>query len=82
MARMTAAPRKAASTSRAPPFRAVQLATLVDTVPTGNRWLHEMKYDGYRVLLSVGGGEAVAYTRSGLDWSEKFSGLVDDALKL
>jgi bifunctional non-homologous end joining protein LigD len=82
MARMTAAPRKAASTSRAPPFRAVQLATLVDTVPTGNRWLHEMKYDGYRVLLSVGGGEAVAYTRSGLDWSEKFSGLVADALKL
>jgi bifunctional non-homologous end joining protein LigD len=33
-------------------------------------------------LLSVGGGEAVAYTRSGLDWSEKFSGLVADALKL
>lgn len=50
-----------------PPFRPVQLATLVDTVPTGTRWLHEMKYDGYRVLLAVGGGTAVAYTRSGLD---------------
>ena len=31
-----------------PPFQPVQLATLVDTVPTGDRWLHEMKYDGYR----------------------------------
>jgi bifunctional non-homologous end joining protein LigD len=65
-----------------PPFRPVQLATLVDTVPTGTRWLHEMKYDGYRVLLAVGGGTAVAYTRSGLDWSEKFAGLVEAASKL
>lgn len=65
-----------------PPFQPVQLATLVDSVPTGNRWLHEMKYDGYRVLLAVGGGEAVAYTRSGLDWSQKFAGLVADAAKL
>jgi bifunctional non-homologous end joining protein LigD len=32
-----------------PPFRPVQLATLVDTVPTGSGWLHEMKYDGYRL---------------------------------
>lgn len=65
-----------------PPFRAVQLATLVDTVPTGARWLHEMKYDGYRLLVAVGGGQARAYTRSGLDWSEKFEAIVDAATKL
>ena len=65
-----------------PPFRPVQLATLVDTVPTGDRWLHEMKYDGYRVLIAVGGGQARAYTRSGLDWSEKFAGIVADAAQL
>jgi bifunctional non-homologous end joining protein LigD len=41
-----------------------------------------MKYDRYRVLLSVGGGEAVAYRRSGLDWSAKFSALVADAAEL
>ncbi|WP_287286403.1 hypothetical protein, partial [Mesorhizobium sp.] len=29
-----------------PAFRPVQLATLVDTVPAGDRWIHEMKYDG------------------------------------
>jgi len=65
--------RAAATAIKPPPFRAVQLATLVDTVPTGSRWLHEMKYDGYRLLVAVGGGEARAYTRSGLDWSDTFS---------
>jgi bifunctional non-homologous end joining protein LigD len=65
-----------------PPFRPVQLATLVDTVPTGDRWLHEMKYDGYRLEVAVGGGEARAYTRSGLDWSDRFDGIVEQAAKL
>jgi len=69
-------------TSGPPPFRSVQLAQLVDTVPSGDRWLHEMKYDGYRTLIAIGGGEARAYTRSGLDWSEKFAPLVADAAKL
>lgn len=41
-----------------------------------------MKYDGYRVLIAVGGGEARAYTRSGLDWSEKFGGIVAAAAQL
>ncbi len=71
-----------ASALKAPPFRSVQLATLVDTVPTGDRWLHEMKYDGYRVLIAVGGGEARAYTRSGLDWSDRFADIVAAAAKL
>ena len=65
-----------------PPFRPVQLATLVDAVPPGNRWLHEMKYDGYHLEVAVGGGEARAYTRSGLDWSDKFSGIVEQAARL
>ena len=65
-----------------PPFRPVQLAALVDAVPTGDRWLHEMKYDGYRALVAVGGGKARAYTRSGLDWSEKFAGIVAAAAAL
>ncbi|NMN06736.1 MULTISPECIES: DNA ligase D [unclassified Novosphingobium] len=86
MARVSAARKPRAAprlrTAGPPPFQPVQLATLVDSVPTGNRWIHEMKYDGYRVLLAIGGGEAVAYTRSGLDWSEKFAGLAADAAKL
>jgi bifunctional non-homologous end joining protein LigD len=65
-----------------PPFRAVQLATLVDHVPEGNAWIHEMKYDGYRCLIAVGGGAARAYTRSGLDWSQRFAPLVKAAASL
>jgi bifunctional non-homologous end joining protein LigD len=55
-----------------PKFREPQKATLVDAVPSGAGWLHEMKYDGYRCQLAIGGGEARIYTRSGLDWTDKF----------
>ena len=41
-----------------------------------------MKYDGYRVLIAVGGGEARAYTRSRMDWSEKFASIVQNAAQL
>jgi bifunctional non-homologous end joining protein LigD len=75
-------PRKAKTSGTPPPFRAVQLAALVDHVPAGNSWLHEMKYDGYRTLISVGGEEGRAYTRSGLDWTDKFAAIVADAATL
>nr|WP_084567610.1 DNA ligase D [Mesorhizobium sp. LNHC220B00] len=65
-----------------PAFRPLQLATLVDRVPAGDRWIHEMKYDGYRVLVAVGGGKARAYTRSGLDWSSRFPSILSEARKL
>ena len=65
-----------------PAFVAPQLATLVDHVPTGREWLHEVKYDGYRTLLAVGGGKAKAYTRTGLDWSERFAPIVEAAAAL
>ena len=62
-----------------PSFHKPQLATLVDAVPTGSGWLHEMKYDGYRCLLSIGGGAAKVFTRTGLDWSDKFPEIVEAA---
>ena len=65
-----------------PPFQPVQLAKLVDHVPEGNRWVHELKFDGYRCLVSIGGGNAHAFTRSGLDWSDKFKPIVEDAVGL
>ena len=73
---------KKASSKAPPPFEEPQLATLVDEVPTGNGWLHEYKYDGYRLLLSVGEGVATAWTRNGKDWSDKFKALVKAAAKL
>ncbi|MBC2776617.1 DNA ligase D [Parasphingopyxis marina] len=59
-------------TVKLPEFRKPQLATLVDAVPAGNNWLHEIKYDGYRALVAAAGGKAKIYTRSGLDWTAKF----------
>jgi bifunctional non-homologous end joining protein LigD len=65
-----------------PPFQEPQLATLVDDVPPGSSWIHEYKYDGYRLLLAVGDGVATAWTRKGLDWSDKFEPLVKAATRL
>jgi bifunctional non-homologous end joining protein LigD len=58
-----------------PKFRPVQLATLVDTVPTGNLWMHEIKFDGYRALVAASGDQVLVHTRSGLDWTDKFAPL-------
>ena len=69
--------------SKAPPkFREPQLATLVDEVPAGESWIHEYKYDGYRLLLAIGDGVATAWTRNGKDWSDRFKGLVKAAARL
>jgi bifunctional non-homologous end joining protein LigD len=70
------------SGGKLPAFQSVQLATLVDHVPEGGRWLHELKYDGYRTLVAVGNGEARGYTRSGLDWSEKYPAILTEAAAL
>ena len=68
--------------AKIPKFREPQKATLVDEVPTGSAWLHEMKYDGYRCLLAVAGGRARIYTRSGLDWTDKFPEIAEAAGKI
>ena len=70
------------SGGKLPAFVDPQLATLVDEAPDGGGWLSEMKYDGYRVLIAVGGGEAKLFTRSGKDWTEKFTGIAAGALSL
>jgi bifunctional non-homologous end joining protein LigD len=71
-----------AASKAPPPFEEPQLATLVDEVPTGSAWIHEIKYDGYRLLLAVGEGVATAWTRNGKDWSDKFKALVKAAARL
>jgi len=66
----------------APGFQEPQLCTLVDSVPTGSQWLHEVKYDGYRALISVAKGKATVFTRSGLDWTDKFQAIADAVARL
>ncbi len=65
-----------------PDFRDPQLCTLVDAVPTGSAWLHEVKYDGYRALVAVANGTAKVFTRTGLDWTDKFAGIAAAAATL
>lgn len=68
--------------ARLPAFVAPQLATLVDAAPPGEGWLHEIKYDGYRAIVSIAGGNVVIRTRNGLDWTERFQPLVGPLAKL
>jgi bifunctional non-homologous end joining protein LigD len=76
------APRKVAAKVKRPAFVEPQLATLVDAVPTGGEWLHEVKYDGYRILIATGGTGPRLYTRTGLDWTAKFPGIAEAAASL
>jgi bifunctional non-homologous end joining protein LigD len=50
--------------AKPPRFLPPQLATLVDEVPTGSSWLHEYKYDGYRLLIATAGGAARTLART------------------
>ncbi len=68
-----ARPRRAAA--KLSKFRSPQLATLVDAVPAGNGWMHEIKFDGYRALVACAGEQVRVYTRSGKDWTDKFEPL-------
>lgn len=80
-----AVPKKARArrvAAKAPPFQSPQLATLVDAVPTGNGWLHEIKYDGYRCLISVAGEQVKVFTRTGLDWTDRFAALAEEIADL
>src|SRR5262245_1844773 len=54
-----------------------QLATLVDTPPSGDEWLHEIKYDGYRIGARVRNGHVFLYTRNGNDWTAAFPDVAD-----
>ena len=75
--------RKAVATKRTmPAWREPQLATLVGVSPEGGEWLSEMKYDGYRALIGIAGGQARIYTRSGLDWTDKFPSVAAAAAAL
>jgi bifunctional non-homologous end joining protein LigD len=49
-----------------------ELATLVSEAPAGNEWIHEIKFDGYRILARMENGKVRLYSRNGLDWTERF----------
>ena len=59
-----------------------QLATLVQEPPSGDNWLHEIKFDGYRIGCRILNGHATLISRNGQDWTDRFSDIGDAAVKL
>lgn len=55
-----------------PAFVAPCLATLADKPPDSGNWIHEIKFDGYRIQARLNAGQVKLLTRRGLDWTEKF----------
>ncbi|HJW41929.1 MAG TPA: DNA ligase D [Rhizomicrobium sp.] len=68
--------------TRIPAFVAPQLARLVEAPPAGANWVHEIKFDGYRLQMRVEKHRAVLRTRKGLDWTERFPEIAADGAKL
>lgn len=56
-----------------PDFVAPALATLANKAPESGNWIHEIKFDGYRIQARLDGGEVKLLTRKGLNWTAKFA---------
>ncbi len=65
-----------------PAFIPPQLSTAVEAPPEGARWLHEIKHDGYRLQVRVDLGEVRLFTRSGLEWTDRFASIGREAASL
>ncbi|MET1047010.1 MAG: non-homologous end-joining DNA ligase [Hyphomicrobium sp.] len=60
-----------------PPFIEPCLATLVAKPPIGEDWVHEIKFDGYRIQARIEKSGVTLLTRNGLDWTDRFGALAD-----
>ncbi len=65
-----------------PSFVEPCLATLVDKAPGAARWIHEIKFDGYRIQARLEHGKVKLLTRKGLDWTDKFPTVAETVGKL
>jgi bifunctional non-homologous end joining protein LigD len=68
--------------SNMPKFIEPQLSKLVDRPPDQSGWAHEVKFDGYRAQLRVEKNKAVIRTRKGLDWTDRFAAIAQEASAL
>jgi bifunctional non-homologous end joining protein LigD len=62
-----------------PGFIEPSLATSIDKVPAGERWIHEIKFDGYRVQVHLRDATVKVFTRRGNDWTNRFRKIAADA---
>jgi bifunctional non-homologous end joining protein LigD len=62
-----------------PGFVEPALATSIAKAPSGTRWVHEIKFDGYRVQVHLANTEVKVLTRRGHDWTHRFKKIATDA---
>ena len=72
----------AGQTTPLPGFIEPQLCQSVERPPSGTAFVHEIKFDGYRVQLRVEDGKVTLKTRTGLDWTQKFGVIAKEAASL
>ncbi len=65
-----------------PKFVKPMLCTWVQDAPTDDNWLHEIKFDGYRILATVSNGKVTLLTRNEIDWTSKFSSVAKQVANL
>jgi len=63
-------------------FIAPCLPSKVSRPPTGSLWVHEIKHDGYRLMVRRDGGRVRCFTRNGNDWADHFPTIVETALSI
>ncbi|WID99350.1 DNA ligase D [Bosea vestrisii] len=66
-------------TAKMPSFIPPQLCRSVERPPNGNDWVHEIKFDGYRIQMRIEAAKAALKTRKGLDWTSKFRAIAKAA---
>ena len=72
---------KRATDGDMPAFVPPQLCTSVERPPTGGGWVHEIKFDGYRIQMRVENGAVTLKTRKGLHWTAKFGSAIPRAAR-
>ncbi|MCR6502877.1 DNA ligase D [Shinella sp. CPCC 101442] len=65
-----------------PDFIPPQLCETLERPPAGDKWLHEIKFDGYRIQMRVANGHVTLKTRKGLDWTAKYPEIAEAAVSL
>ncbi|ETR76587.1 ATP-dependent DNA ligase [Afipia sp. P52-10] len=73
---------KAIKTDDLPDFVPPQLCNAAQRPPNGDRWVHEIKFDGYRIQMRVKDGEVSLKTRKALDWTDRFATIAKAAAQL
>jgi bifunctional non-homologous end joining protein LigD len=82
VARTKSDPAPPGRSRKLPNFVPPSLATLHDAVPRGAEWIHEIKFDGYRIEAHLDHGEVRLLTRKQLDWTQRFERIAKAVAKL